>query len=382
MIFEKQAVFVFSPDRPLSLREVWAIAAAELSPNAQAIQATLVGGDDQETINLHRAVAWACQAVLEFQDLQSLTLPVEGGRFSNQNYLFFEALSVLRESMVCGLNGSFHSSLSLLRTVQDLIIFHHYWRARFDNDTGEIEEFHRWLHAEQQSKQPTFKQAFNSCRDRLTTPDSWDILGDFYTSYQKLCAYVHKPLIYQSIVQQRGGNTDAADSGATKYWLRTCHDALLSMVGYLVAEYPATAFPVCIYRRFGFNIPVGAFFDEQNIIPVRVTIGEARYVEIAALHLTGTQCKELKHFYESQPELAPAEILATAGENMLIDESLPEEQQIIAAYCQAKLDVRVMSTMFSYSIFPMAVAGIAYKGSALVEKGKKLSNQSSEQHPR
>ena len=70
------------PEDEISLRDVWTIADGELNGAAEFVWERLRSEDDLAA--LHREVAWAAQALIEFADLVDYTRPAIG----RDRYLF------------------------------------------------------------------------------------------------------------------------------------------------------------------------------------------------------------------------------------------------------------------------------------------------------
>ena len=84
-------------DDAISFRDVWAIGAGELNEAAGIAWKRL--RDEKELAGLHHEVAWSAQALIEFADLANFTHSGDG-RTQYKNYLYFEAVSALREATV------------------------------------------------------------------------------------------------------------------------------------------------------------------------------------------------------------------------------------------------------------------------------------------
>ena len=115
------------PEDAISLRDVWMIVDGELNGAAAVAWERL--RSEKELALLHREVAWAAQAVLEFADLVDFTRPAKG-RVQYRNYLYFEATSALREAAVGMLNGSPRAASGLLRSVMEMLLLHCWWQER------------------------------------------------------------------------------------------------------------------------------------------------------------------------------------------------------------------------------------------------------------
>jgi hypothetical protein len=88
-----------NPDPRITLRDVWGFAEGELNAAGELTEKLIQSDHDLDAI--HRNICWLSQAIIEFVDLLGLHFP-RRGRWLHTNYLFFEALSALRESAITG----------------------------------------------------------------------------------------------------------------------------------------------------------------------------------------------------------------------------------------------------------------------------------------
>ena len=116
------------PNSGITIPEVWDIRPDELSEDGKREVELLESTSNSES-NIWELTKWTCQAILEFQDLQSINFP-DQGKWFNINYLFFEGLSVLREAILCGINGQAHASFTTLRAAIEIIMTHYWWKKK------------------------------------------------------------------------------------------------------------------------------------------------------------------------------------------------------------------------------------------------------------
>ncbi len=145
----KALTFRGRPDL-ISLRQVWDIDDAELSPNGSTVLDRLKSSAEPMQ-KVYRDVCWQGQALLEFQDLQDMPLPKRGPWMMNMPFLFCESLSVLRQVVLCGLNGQVHAALAALRSSLEAFVCHYWWRRKL-LDAEDYEPFYDWFFGKDQDR--------------------------------------------------------------------------------------------------------------------------------------------------------------------------------------------------------------------------------------
>jgi len=328
----------------LSLTEVWNIEEPELSPIGVKALGLL---DSKEFAHqqLREEAAWEGQALLEFQDLQDLTLPKEGP-FFNVNYLFFEALSALRESIVSGLNGQLHAAFAVLRSAVELFTFHYWWKKRLQN-TDTYKEFYDWLFG--QRKSAPFANVVNESFQMIDLPERELKKEELKKIYSKLCSYAHKPLIDEAITTIRGGNRPSANPGVLEYWLRIVHSTQRCLLDLSISNGPQSLFPVQLLRKFGFNPPVGLFFDHSNYLSIEQALGADSVVTYRRHYERKDPPSALLDWFNSLKDLSDEEILASwENEEQIDDGDEPFEERVFMRYTIFKAKMRVTLGMFAY----------------------------------
>ncbi len=335
-------LFTRAPDS-WSLQQAWKFSGDELSRNARgavhllATQSDLRAQEDQ--------LAWAHQAILEFQDLQGITVPREG-RCGSINYLFYEGVSTLREAVLSGLNGCVHVSLSSMRTFMEMLLFHVWWGQKLA-DSGSHESFFEWLAGKERKRYKYFKEAKKEVFAKLPWSDSGERESRFCEVYNRLCSYVHKPLLAESITMLRGGNTAAPDLHVLSFWLSLMKDAADQCVQLLFGSKPISLFRLAPLRKFGFNVPVGVFPDESNHHVFERLLGSEA--------MTNLQCETanavtlLLKQYDELPDLTDEQILKTWVHAPLGEEACRNDRErILLRAATMKADLRASNWRFAY----------------------------------
>jgi hypothetical protein len=344
--FNSTVTYMLNECPPPELCSVWQVTDLELTPlGRQAL--TLVSEDPSLQVKAQK-IAWGCQAVIEFQDLQAIALP-QKGPFLNINYLFYQGMDTLRESVLAGINGLYHSSFATLRSSLEHFVFNQWWQSRLSAET-DYSEFYDWLNGKKQS--PPFAKVLQDVCSDDALEHSTIGLYDCKATYRRLCSYSHKPLIADCIPNLRGTNEPAVTATLIGYWLEMLELALIPIIEILVAYTPQCLFPVSPYRKFGFNPPVGAFFDQSNFIPLRNWLGSTMALRYAEHFKPQPSIVRLLKWYSELKELSDSDILATWNDKLnLKDDSDREiEERIIIRWCAMKAKLRALSLAFAYGM--------------------------------
>jgi hypothetical protein len=330
------------PDPRITLRDVWWLAENELNAAGELTEKLIESDDD--LARLHRNVSWLSQAIIEFVDLLGLHFP-RTGRWTHTNYLFYEALSALRESAVTGLNGSTRASLSTLRSSMEMFLSHCWWQERLFLEKS-FEPFYDWLEGKKAS--PPFKNIVQANFRSLQLPKSDLTFEQVYDTYRTLCSYVHAPLLHESITAISGSNRPSISTAVSRYWMEITQITLRIVLEHLIFHKPQSLFPVDINRKFAFSPPVGMFFDELNIVPLRAALGE----EMVEMYRTAAKeiqlVKDVMNFYQSQPDLSDEQILRMWDklDDGEFGERVPKDIQ--SRWVVVKARMRVVNMALSY----------------------------------
>ena len=330
-------------DDAISLRDVWMIADAELNEAAGVACARL--RDETELAGLHREVAWSAQALIEFADLANFTHSGRG-RFQYKNYLYFEAVHALREATVGILNGSPRASIGLLRSFLEMLLLHCWWQKRIERK-GDSEQFYDWL--EGRRRQPKFRDMVGNNFEWLEIPTDAAAVKEVHDTYDRLCSYVHAPIREESVTMLNQGNMGQVGVGVLRHWLILARDALRIVLEQLVHLYPQCMFPVDVCRKFGFNQPVGLYFDRFNFASLEAAFSAAQIETYRARLQHHALVEDAKEFYESRPDLTEEQILETWRD---VEEHKGADRQtddLVSLWFKAKAQMRVLSMTLTYS---------------------------------
>lgn len=333
----------------LSLLNVWNIEDREL--NKLAYHFLKLARDRVRLRELFFRNALGCQCLIEFLDLLPMTLPKKGP-FININYLYCEGISVCREAILSGINNLFHSSFASLRSALELITYHIWWQIKFEK-SDDYSDFYAWLYGKE--KRPVgFSTTFSEVHDSFMFPKSASDKNKSKEIYSLLCSYAHKPILEESITSIKQTNVPDADMRMLDYWANIVNDLLGIIIDLLVAYKPQALFPKDIWRKYGFNIPIGIYFDQSNYLPFEQWLGKNKLIEYRELFLKNNDLLTLLKDYEEKESLSDDAILYSwTGEEII--EDLPSdksESKIIQRWAMLKARQRTMSLMFSYASVP------------------------------
>ena len=335
------------PEDEISLRDVWTIADGELNGTAEFVWERLRSEDDLAA--LHREVAWAAQALMEFADLVDYTRPAIGWDrylFQYQNYLYFEATTALREATVGMLNGSPLAASGLLRSVMEMPMLHCWWRERLSRKDCSS-QFCDWL--EGRRPKPKFKDGVANNFEWLKIPDDGSAQEHVYRTYERLCSYVHAPIREESFTMLNRGNRGYVGVGVLRHWLSLARDVLRIALEQFVHLYPQCLFPVDITRKFGFNPPVGMYFDEFNFVPLRAALGGDAIETYRARMKNCEVLEAANQYYESMPDLTRDQILSTWVDDDGSEAPGDESGNPGALWFRTKIGLRAALMVLAYS---------------------------------
>ena len=200
MHFFSMARVYRDPGDAISLRDVWTIFDGELNSIAEVACERLQ--NDKALADLHCDVAWSAQAMIDFSDLASFTSSVKG-RLQYKNYLYFEAVSALREATVGMLNGLPRASTGQLRSAMEMLLLHCWWQERISRK-GNSARFLDWLEGRRRS--PRFGDVVENNFDWLAISGDAATAKHVHSTYAKLCSYVHAPIREESLTILNQGN--------------------------------------------------------------------------------------------------------------------------------------------------------------------------------
>lgn len=328
----------------LRLTDVWSIDQKELSElGNDALK--LLGGPPEPLSSLSQQVAWQGQGLVECQDLQALAIPVRG-RWLNNPFLFLQALYVLRQVVIAGLNGQIHLALAGLRSALEAFTFHYWWSVRL-GPADNYEPFYEWLSGSRGNI--PFRQAVDDVFSQLPYPPEAISKTDFNLLYATLCSYAHKPILDESLLAIRGGNFLRVDSNELFYWLSLLAGTQRVMLDMAVSHTPLALFPVDLYRKFGFNPPVGVFIDRYSGPIFERALGKSVYASYRGhFNALDPPAGQLDWFH-GFPDLSDEDVLASWKEDT--NDEGPNrtfEEKVLLRLTKMKAKMRAILWGFSF----------------------------------
>lgn len=354
-------------DIKLGLKEVWNYQHSELSELGNK-NIEFLSNAKNEIEKDYQDLCWTLQAILEFQDLQSTIIP-QSGQFFQQNYCYYESINVLREACLSGLNCCLHTSFSGLRSSLELILMHLYWKQKMESQST-YEIFYEWLFTG--NRKPKFTELQSFVSKNYNYPINWDMEKRINKTYSKLCSYSHTPLLHESLTSMKMSNLPGISEKVLNYWVLLLHETAVIILLLLIIAYPICLFPVDTILKFGFNTPVGAFFDRFNYVPLKRAIGEILCNEYGLFYKTNIDVVYKLEWFNSRPYLELSEILSTWSE----DEEGPiprginsiEDSQINSMIAQIKAKLRVISLGLTYNAIGMKVENYSNDGINIINE--------------
>ena len=274
------------------------------------------------------------------------------GRFINSNYLFFEGLAALREATLCGCAGLVHASFATLRSAFEMLSLHHWWRDRLFFAESH-EGFYDWL--EGRRKPPPLKnvleenwRTFNPAPGMATLDQARDV-------YEFLCAYSHRPILKESTVRMRGGNASKSVPGELfEFWLDGLERTTRLLLENMVSARPECLFPVELHRKFGFNQPIGLFFDQHNFRALQSAFSVGEIASFCAHYNDHDTVVSLRDWLASQADISDEAVLESWEEEEIDDRERSLAERITARVLMQKAKVRAMAWGFAYGNDQMA----------------------------
>ncbi len=162
------------------------------------------------------------------------------------------------------------------------------------------------------------------------------------------CSYVHTPIRDESFTMMNRGNVGFVGVSILRHWLAMALDVLRISLEQLVHVYPQCLFPVDICRKFGFNPPVGMYFDEYNFVPLATALGKDA-IGICQARLRDHEIVDMAmQVYESRPDLTPEKIRDT-WQHDDTEISVDAADDSVGRWLQTKSRTRVALMALTYS---------------------------------
>jgi hypothetical protein len=328
-------------EEPDSILSFLGLESSEISPLANRAIEELDASSNAEWVEFK----WKLTAFTYLQDIFDAVVhkdPPNGDELLFHHYYFYyESLHLLRESLLCGLNGFTTSSCALLRPFLEfsLLQLYFYQNLRAKQSFSELERFFTQGITPKQStlvKHAVPNDEF--CRViRFRVQNHLSGLAE-----STLHAYhpLHSPIQHNASLSEH-----SFESLHFWYTTRLALDAALWL--YFV-NFPMLFFPVDVLRKFGANGPVGLYADRDAGVAVKRSMDERTYASFVGYAEAQPRVVSLRAAYGRLPDLSDAEIEALWNEE-LEGEPFPG---VINAYGQTMARTRGTKAALSRSRMP------------------------------
>jgi hypothetical protein len=221
-----------------------------------------------------------------------------------QYYFYFESVRLLKESILCGLNGFSIAANALMRPFLEFSLLQNYFYRALEA-RGSFAELERYFQsAITPATQTLVKKAMPS--DAFSSPIRFRInqhLGGLSQSTLHPYHPSYSPVQHNTEVHVHSLET-------LHFWGVTSLVLEAALWMYYV-NFPMLFTPVNIVRRFGFNAPVGLFVDEGVVGAVRNSLSGEDFVRFRDYATAQSRTRDCLAFLEGQRELTDDEIAAT-----------------------------------------------------------------------
>jgi hypothetical protein len=108
---------------------------------------------------------------------------------------------------------------------------------------------------------------------------------------------------------------------------------------------------VNVYRKFGFNVPIGALFDQYSFVPIATALGDSRVADYKQHYRS--QATPALQLYEAQTDLSDDQIMTswTNGASSEDDED-DFETKLFHRVAASKAHIRAVLLSLSYGAPP------------------------------
>ena len=317
-------------EQPDSILEFLELGSGDLSPVAHealdALESTSSGDDDWCNLK------WKLTAFTYLQDIFDSVIhdSVDDNSLIllEQYYFYYESQRILRESILCGLNGLETASCSLLRPFLEFSLLQNYY-YRLVNARRSFEPLQRYfLKGISPSTNAILRKALPN--DAFAKP----IHARLRAHLSGLSASTLHPY-HPNHSNWQHKNTVHAHSLESLYFWYTIELVLDAALWAYYVNFPMLFHPVDVTRKFGYNGPIGIFIDNSGGLCIRKSLNSEDYEQFVEYSSRQDHAKSCLEFYKNRSDLTDGAIEATwHGQG---GEQFPGIQ---AAYCQAMAKTR------------------------------------------
>lgn len=305
-----RVIFLEEPDTcesPGDLKNILDLGEAELSPVAQRTLEALEDKSLDPSVRAHWATfKWRALAFVNIQDVFSTFFYDSGDLAVSMRlwYFYFESLHLVREALLCDLNGFYAASGALLRPMLEFTILqnYHHRRANSARSFHELEEYFKSRRTP--SWHTLLKHAMPN--GELGALVRWRLsenLRGLSESSSHAYSPVHSP-------KSLGASRPVPTLVGVFHWASLSTILQSALWSYYV-NFPALFVPVDLASRFGFSPPVGLLVGDQCAATIRRTLVAQDVVRFAKHAEEDSDTQSVLEFYRSQPTLTDSQIMAT-----------------------------------------------------------------------
>lgn len=291
------------------------------------------------------------RAYQQFQDILSLSLDIEGSdrELYNRHYCYYESLIYLRESAISWLEGNSLASMTLLRPFLELSVLHLYWFLH--SEKTKYKDFYGWFLGNKDK--PPFRNQLDYVFTNLPAKDVVEpkkvkhIKDVLYRLFQAFSSYNHTPQISESVVGIAEGNTNAS-ALSFFYCLDSINLLLRQVINLYILAYPMCVAPVDKFKKWGYEGPVGLFFDINNSAILEEYLGEENYRKLHSHISKLEEVREITNWYQSFSDITDEEVEKQWKEYLQtykIDSNTIDVQQRIA---ERRAELRTLGWQINY----------------------------------
>ncbi len=292
-------------ETPDSILDVLELKADDLSQTArealEALESSSAAGDDFSDLK------WKLTAFIHIQDVFDSpffdSLDRDPLLMFQQYYFYYESLRILRESVLCGLNGFAVAANALLRPFLEFSLLQNYfYRTVAENGSfGELAQY--FTHGIAPKTSTVIRKAMP--KDDFTSPIRFRV----HAHLRGLSESTLHPYHPDHSASQHKDAVHAHSFESLHFWYGTRLIVDAALWVYFV-NFPLLFHPVDVMRKFGYNGPVGLFIDEYGGLCVRKSLGEDDYKKFLAYSTAQQRTKDCLAFYANHPDLTDAAIEA------------------------------------------------------------------------
>lgn len=284
---------------------------------------------------------WKLLAFVTVQDIfEALLLDDTAVRNVNvfrQWYFYYESKYILTESILCGLNGFYCATCSLMRLFLEfnLLQLYYYGLIKKNNNYNCLSEY---LKANRNIK-------WGKLISRSLPKDNFcePIKERIRLSLKAQSQYAAHPYHPEYSPKQFANMVPGPSLEGIFYWPAYIQIVLQSVLWGYYVNFPMLFHPVDILKKFGFNPPVGLFIDEVGGKIISKSLSPKDYKEFVDYSSKSKKVENLLSWYSSLKNLTEEEILATWNTR---EEG--EIKDLIEGYCKNMTKLRGIKELLSF----------------------------------